>query len=108
MITMDDFLRVELRAGTIVRAERFPEARNPSYKLWVDIGEDRPRTSSAQITDLYDVDALVGRQVLCVTNFPPRQIGPFMSEILVTGFHTEQGVVLASVERAVKNGTLLR
>ena len=108
-ISWSDFERVELRAGTILSAEAFPEARVPAYKLLVDFGpEIGHRKSSAQITDLYDADELVGRQVIAVVNFPPKQIGPFMSECLVTGFHRDDGkVVLASIDSEVPNGTKL-
>lgn len=108
-IQWSDFERVELRAGTIVSAEAFPEARVPAYKLLVDFGPDiGHKKSSAQITDLYDAADLVGKQVIAVVNFPPKQIGPFMSECLVTGFHRDDdGVVLASIDSEVPNGAKL-
>lgn len=108
-ISWQDFEQVELRVGTITAAEPFPEARKPAYRLTVDFGgELGSRRSSAQITDLYEPAELVGRQVLAVTNFPPKQIGPFMSECLVTGFVQSDGsVVLAVPDRPVANGSRL-
>lgn len=107
-ITFDDFLNVELRVGTIIRAEPFPEARKPAYRLWVEFEGGQVKRSSAQITALYTPEDLVGRQVLCVTNFPPKQIGPWMSDVLVTGFHREDGsVVLCVPDTVVPNGTRL-
>ena len=108
-ISWQDFERVELRAGTIVRAEAFPEARVPAFKLVVDFGPDIGiKKSSAQIVDRYSMEELVGRQVIAVVNFPAKQIGPFMSECLVTGFHQDDGrVVLASIDRPVRNGAKL-
>lgn len=108
-IAWADFERVELRAGTIVAAEAFPEARKPAYRLRVDFGpEVGVKTSSAQITDLYTTEELVGRQVLAVVNFPPKQIGPVRSECLVAGFYREDGaVVLAVPERPIDNGARL-
>jgi tRNA-binding protein len=99
-LTWDEFERVDLRVGTIVEATPFPEARRPAWKLRVDLGPELgQRRSSAQLTDLYEPHDLVGRRVLCVVNFPPRQVGPMMSEVLVTGLHRPDGaVVLATVD----------
>jgi len=108
-ISWADFEAVELRTGTIVEVDEFPEARRPAWKLKIDFGaEIGMRKSSAQITDLYDRDDLLGRQIIAVVNFPPKQIGPMRSECLVTGFVQEDGsVVLAQPERPVANGLKL-
>lgn len=107
-ISWQDFERVELRVGTVLTVEDFPEARKPAWKLTVDFGDLGVRRSSAQITTLYRKEDLVGRQVIAVLNFPPKQIGPFRSEVLVTGFAREDGaIVLAQPERPVPNGAKL-
>ena len=108
-ISWADFEKVELRVGTIIGVEDFPEARRPAFKLRVDFGEEiGVKKSSAQITDIYDKDELMGRQVLAVVNFPSKQIGPMQSECLVTGFHREDGaVVLARPDNDVPNGAKL-
>ena len=108
-IDWNDFEKVELRVGTIVEVENFPEARKPAYKLKIDFGEEIGlRKSSAQITDIYQKDDLLGRQILGVVNFPAKQIGPMRSECLVTGFHREDGaVVLARPDSEVPNGAKL-
>lgn len=109
LISFDEFLNVEIRVGTVVRSEPFPEARRPSIKLWVDFGgEIGERKSSAQITQHYSPEDLVGRQVIAVVNFPTKQIGPFMSEFLTLGLHDDDGnVVLVSPDKAVPNGARL-
>ena len=108
-ITWNEFEVVELRTGTIVEVEDFPEARKPAWKLKIDFGDEIGiRRSSAQITDLYDKADLLGRQIVGVVNFPPKQIGPVRSECLVTGFVQKDGsVVLAQPERPVNNGLKL-
>ena len=108
-IEWSDFEKVELRVGTIVEVADFPEARKPAWKLKIDFGSEIGlRKSSAQITDLYGRDELLGRQVVAVINFPPKQIGPMRSECLVTGFHREDGaVVLACPDSEVPNGARL-
>ena len=108
-INWNDFEKIELRVGTVVEVKDFPEARKPAWRLKVDFGEEiGVRQSSAQITDLYTPEDLVGRQIIGVVNFPEKQIGPFMSQCLVTGFAAEDGaIVLAGIERPVKNGAKL-
>ena len=105
-ISFDDFLKTDIRVGTIIRVEDYPEARNPSYKIFVDFGQKiGERKTSAQITEHYVPEDLVGKQVAAVINFPKKQIGKFMSEILVLGFPDENGaVVLVEPNRKVPNG----
>jgi len=106
LIGIEDFLKVDIRVGTVTRAKPFPEARKPAIKLWIDFGPELgEKKTSAQITALYTPEDLKGRQVIAVTNFPPRQIGPFMSEVLVLGLSDEQGeIVLLRPDSPVPNG----
>lgn len=104
-IAWSDFEKVLIVAGTVLRVEPFPEARKPAYKFWVDFGPHGVKKTSAQVTHLYAAEELVGRQIVGVINFPPKQIGPFVSEFLLTGFPTDDGVVVTAIERAVPNGT---
>lgn len=108
MATFDSFVDLDIRAGTVVRAEPFPKARRPAYKLWVDFGDPiGVKQSSAQITDLYCPEDLAGTQVLGVVNFPPRQVADFQSEVLVLGIYTDSGVVLIKPDRPVQDGSKL-
>ncbi len=108
-ISWNDFEKVELRVGTIMRIEDFPEARKPAYKLWVDFGDDiGVKKSSAQITKHYNQDDLLGKQVIGVINFPEKQIGPVLSQVLVTGFSDENGdIILAVPDKNTPNGAKL-
>ena len=108
-ISFDDFLKVDIRVGTVTRAEPFPEARRPAIKLWVDFGEELgERKSSAQITEHYHAEDLIGRQIIAVVNFPAKQIGPFMSEFLTRGLHDDSNhVVLVAPDQGVPNGARL-
>jgi len=106
-ITWADFEKVLIVAGTVIRVEPFPEARKPAWKVWVDFGPYGERKTSAQIAALYAPHDLVGRQVVGVINFPEKQIGPFRSQFLLTGFPTDEGVVITAIERPVPNGTRL-
>ncbi|MFC3416555.1 tRNA-binding protein [Algoriphagus hitonicola] len=108
-IDFEDFDKIDLRVGTIVQVENFEKARKPAYKIWVDFGSDFGiKKSSAQVTALYSKEELMGRQVICVVNFKPRQIADFMSEVLITGFSDPDGnIVLSSTERQVPNGAKL-
>lgn len=108
-ISWQDFEKVDLRVGTIIEALPFPEARKPAYKLKIDLGEEiGVKNSSAQITDLYTAEELIGQQVICVCNFEPLQVGPFMSEVLTTGFYNENGhVILSQPQQKTPNGSKL-
>ncbi|MDL2316768.1 tRNA-binding protein [Desulfovibrio sp. OttesenSCG-928-A18] len=108
-ISWADFTSVELRVGTVLRVEAFPEARKPAYKVWVDFGPELgEKKTSVQITALYTPESLVGRQIVGVVNFPAKQVGPFMSEFLLTGFADAEGaIVIAVPERPVPNGAKL-
>ncbi len=105
--TFEDFTALGLCVGTVLRVEQNEGARDPAYKLWIDVGEDEPAQSSARITDLYEVDELVGRQVVVVTGFEPMRVGGFRSDVLVLGALTDDGVVLMEPDRSVPPGATI-
>ncbi len=108
MAIFDDFIKLDIRVGTIIEAKVFEKAKKPAYKLKVDLGDEIGiKKSSAQITEVYQAEDLIGKQVLAVVNFPPRQIADFMSEILVLGTYSKQGVVLIKPDKQVENGDKL-
>ena len=108
MVTFDDFMKLDIRVGTILEAKIFEKAKKPAYQLIIDFGEEFGiKKSSAQITEVYNCDDLIGKQILAVVNFPPRQIADFMSEVLVLGTYSDQGVVLIRPDILVNNGDKL-
>ena len=107
MATFEDFMKLDIRVGTIIEANKFEKAKKPAYQLKVDLGELGIKKSSAQITDIYKTEELIGKQVLAVVNFPPRQIADFMSEILILGTYSKEGVVLVIPDKKVGNGDKL-
>lgn len=108
MATIDDFAKLDIRTGTIIDAKVFKKARNPAYQLQIDFGEEIGiKKSSAQITEIYKPEDLIGKQILGIVNFPPRQVADFMSEVLVLGTYSKQGVVLIKPDKQVQNGDKL-
>ncbi len=108
MAVFDDFMKLDIRAGTIIEAKPFAKARKPAYQLKIDLGEELGiKKSSAQITEVYNAEDLIGKQIMAVVNFPPRQIADFMSEVLVLGTYSRQGVVLITPDMEVQNGDKL-
>lgn len=107
MVTFDDFLKLDIRVGTIINAEDFPKAKRPAYQLEINFGELGIKKSSAQITELYKKEDLIGKQILAVINFPKKQIANFMSEVLVLGIYSKNGVVLIRPDKTVNNGEKL-
>ncbi len=107
-IRWKDFEKIDFRCGTIISASAFPEAKKPAFILQIDFGDHMGiKKSSAQLTEQYEIDDLIGRQILAIINFQPKQIGPIMSECLVCGFYTEKGVVLVQPEKTIENGSIL-